>query len=198
MGFDAFHVLWLRSHVVIIWKVTLEFLLLVCNWEGWEQSLSRICFFAPASQTLSYCFSMQIYHADNKAGLFDLQSLIKTWLATRPGGVYISEVKGSETSSLQSFISEISEEVCFQLHSGIMKAARKVVLDEIIRHIIAECVAMKKAHRHTRLEVVNENARICYLDSRTVCSPVSSKRVMTWEIKFVVSYMSVWCVVWTA
>ncbi|XP_058220438.1 histone-lysine N-methyltransferase ATXR7 isoform X2 [Rhododendron vialii] len=111
--------------------------------------------------------SSLIYHADNKTGLFNLQSLIKTWLATRPGSFYISEVKGSETSSLQSFISETSEEVCFQLHSGILKAARKVVLDEIIRHIIAECVAMKKAQRHTRLEVVNESARICSLDSRT-------------------------------
>ncbi|KAI8549198.1 hypothetical protein RHMOL_Rhmol06G0007800 [Rhododendron molle] len=110
---------------------------------------------------------LMIYHADNKTGLFDLQSLIKTWLATRPGSFYISEVKGSVTSYLQSFISETSEEVCFQLHSGIMKAARKVVLDEIIRHIIAECVAMKKAQRHTRLEVVNESARICSLDSRT-------------------------------
>lgn len=127
-----------------------------------------------------------------------MQSLIKTWLATRPGSFYISEVKGSETSSLQSFISETSEEICLQLHSGIMKAARKVVLDEIIRHIIAECVAMKKAQRHTRLEVVNESARICSLDSRTVCNLVSNKRVMICKIKFYVSYMFVWCVVWTA
>ncbi|KAH7848625.1 hypothetical protein Vadar_005300 [Vaccinium darrowii] len=46
-----------------------------------------------------------------------------------------------------------------------MKAARKVVLDEIIRHIIAECVSVKKAHRHMRLEVVNESTKICLLDS---------------------------------
>lgn len=111
--------------------------------------------------------SLLIYHADNKIRPFDLQSLIKTWLMAKPGSVSTSELKGNETGSLQSFISEISEEVCFQLHSGIMKAARKVVLDEIIRHIIAESNSVKKAQRHMRLEVVNESTRICSLDSRT-------------------------------
>lgn len=112
------------------------------------------------------CDSVTLYHADNKFRPFTLQSMINSWRTAIPGHVCVSDIKGNETGSLSSFLSEISEEVCFQLHTGIMKAARRVVLDEIIRHIIAECAAMMKAHRHPRLEVVNQIAKTCSLDSK--------------------------------
>ncbi|KAI8003925.1 Histone-lysine N-methyltransferase ATXR7 [Camellia lanceoleosa] len=112
------------------------------------------------------CDSVTVYHADNKFRPFTLQSMINSWRTAIPGHVCVSDIKGNETGSLSSFLSEISEEVCFQLHTGIMKAARRVVLDEIIRHIIAECAAMTKAHRHPRLEVVNQIAKTCSLDSK--------------------------------
>ncbi|CAL5416354.1 unnamed protein product [Camellia sinensis] len=112
------------------------------------------------------CDSVTVYHADNKFRPFTLQSMINSWRTAIPGRVCVSDIKGNETGSLSSFLSEISEEVCFQLHTGIMKAARRVVLDEIIRHIIAECAAMTKAHRHPRLEVVNQIAKTCSLDSK--------------------------------
>ncbi|GFY86361.1 SET domain protein 25 [Actinidia rufa] len=112
--------------------------------------------------------SLTIYHADSKFRPFNLLSVINTWRTARPGSVSISDVKGNETNALLSFISEISEEVCFQLHSGIMKAARRVVLDEIIRHLIAECRAMKKAQKHLSSEVVNQAAKACPLDRRLV------------------------------
>ncbi|KAL6996049.1 hypothetical protein U1Q18_006185 [Sarracenia purpurea var. burkii] len=108
----------------------------------------------------------QIYHAHNKYGPFNLLSVINTWTTGRPGNVSIFDVKGNETGSLLTFVSEVSEDVSFQLHSGIMKAARRVVLDEIIRHIIAESVAMKKANKHLGFEMVNQTTTICSLDSR--------------------------------
>ena len=136
---------------------------------------------------------MQIYHADSKFRPFNLLSVINTWRTARPGSVSISDVKGKETNALLSFISEISEEVCFQLHSGIMKAARRVVLDEIIRHLIAECRAMKKAQKHLSSEVVNQAAKACPLDRRLVCNLVSKKGLCF--PFFVVSFLRVWCIV---
>ncbi|XAR64311.1 Histone-lysine N-methyltransferase [Bertholletia excelsa] len=109
--------------------------------------------------------SVMIYHANNDFRPISLQSMLNMCLA-RPGVDCVSAIKGNKTGSLSGFISDISEEVCFQLHSGIMKAARRVVLDEIIRHIIAECAAMKKVQRHPKVEGVNRTAKSSSLDSR--------------------------------
>lgn len=102
---------------------------------------------------------MQICHADNKFKPFILKSVIDSWRTAGHENVSISVGKVHETGPLLSFISEISEEVCSQLHSGIMKTARRVVLDEIISHVIAECVASKKANKNQKLEVINQTVK---------------------------------------
>lgn len=56
----------------------------------------------------------------------------------------MSNPDGHETASLQDFVSEISQEVCSQLHMVIMKAARRTLLDEIVSHAISECISEKK------------------------------------------------------
>ncbi|KAA8514717.1 hypothetical protein F0562_017896 [Nyssa sinensis] len=112
--------------------------------------------------------SLMIYHADNKFKPFTLESMINTWRSTGPGSVSISDAKDNETGSLLNFISEVSEEVSSQLHSGIMKAARRVVLDEIISHIITECAATKKTNRHLKFKMVNQAVKTLFLDSEAV------------------------------
>lgn len=111
---------------------------------------------------------VQIYHAESKVKPFILQSMIDSWLTAGPESVSLADAKENETGLLSSFICEVSEEVCSQLHFGIMKAARRVVLDEIISHIIAECVASRKAERHLKIEAVSQAVRTCSLDGRMV------------------------------
>ncbi|CAK9178256.1 unnamed protein product [Ilex paraguariensis] len=113
------------------------------------------------------CDSVLIYHADNKIKPFILQSVINAWRAAGTGPIHLSDAKGNESGSLSNFISEISEEVCSQLYYGIMKAARRVVLDEVISHIITEYVATKKAQKHVKFEAVNQTVKTFSLNDRT-------------------------------
>lgn len=77
-------------------------------------------------------------------------SVINAWRMDKPESVSVSDVK-TESGLLLSFISEISEEVSCQLHSGIMKAARRVALDGIISNVISEFSNTRKAHRNPKL-----------------------------------------------
>lgn len=87
---------------------------------------------------------MQIHHADDKYRPFNLKSLINSWTTATPGALFLSNPNERETASLQDFVSEISQEVCSQLHMVIMKAARKTLLDEIVSHAISECISERK------------------------------------------------------
>lgn len=80
-----------------------------------------------------------------------------------PEAVSITDIKTNETDSFASVISITSEEVSSQLHLGIIKTARRVVLDEVIGNVIAEFVKEKKAMRHLKHESVNQFAT-CPLD----------------------------------
>lgn len=77
--------------------------------------------------------SVMIHHADNKFRPFSLKSLISSWTTATPGALVLSNPDGHETASSQDFVSEISQEVCSQLHMVIMKTARRTLLDEIVR-----------------------------------------------------------------
>lgn len=110
----------------------------------------------------------QIYHAQNTCTPFTLLSLVNAWkmdtsetLPTTP------DAKINETGSSPS-LSEMSKEVSCQLHFGIMKAARRVVLDEIISNVIAEYAATRKARRQLKHEPINQATEACSLDGRMV------------------------------
>ncbi|KAG8654428.1 histone-lysine N-methyltransferase ATXR7 isoform X3 [Manihot esculenta] len=94
--------------------------------------------------------SLMIYHIENKFRPLPLLSVINAWRMDKPESVSVSDVK-TESGLLLSFISEISEEVSCQLHSGIMKAARRVALDGIISNVISEFSNTRKAHRNPKL-----------------------------------------------
>uniref|UniRef100_A0A6N2K397 [histone H3]-lysine(4) N-trimethyltransferase n=1 Tax=Salix viminalis TaxID=40686 RepID=A0A6N2K397_SALVM len=107
--------------------------------------------------------SLMIYHAQNKFTPLPLLSVINAWRLDKPE--YFSMTNANaETGSSQSFISVISEEVSSQLHSGILKAARRFALDEIICNVISEFVHTKRAERYLMLD--NQAAKTCSVDGR--------------------------------
>ncbi|KAJ7958021.1 Histone-lysine N-methyltransferase [Quillaja saponaria] len=107
------------------------------------------------------CDLSMIYHIENGFSPFPLISAINAW-KTEHGNV-CDVSKSNEAGALVCFINELSENISSQLHSGIMKAARRVVLDEIIGNIIGEFVATKNSQRNM-LESINQFSQSCSLD----------------------------------
>ncbi|XP_022769471.1 histone-lysine N-methyltransferase ATXR7 isoform X2 [Durio zibethinus] len=95
--------------------------------------------------------SVMIYHAEDRFRPTKLLSVLNAW----KGSQYFAE---NEPELSVNFISEISEEVSSELHSGIMKVARRVMLDEIISNMISEFVAAKKSQRYL-VESFNQDAK---------------------------------------
>ncbi|KAL4650567.1 hypothetical protein ACB092_01G096400 [Castanea dentata] len=110
---------------------------------------------------------LMIYHIENKYGPFTLLSIMNAWKRDGPETFSTSVAESKETGSLLSFISEISEGVSSQLHSSIMKAARRAVLDEIIGNVIGDFVTTKKNKKHLKLESVNHDTQNCSLNGTT-------------------------------
>lgn len=110
--------------------------------------------------------SVMLYHIESKFRPFTLFSAVNAWKSAIPPPLFSSDLKTNESCSLLKFISETSEGVSSQLHSGIMKAARKVVLDEIVGKIIGDFITMKKSERQIKVEQTNQTMNVCSLDSR--------------------------------
>ncbi|CAN6703432.1 unnamed protein product [Malus baccata var. baccata] len=104
--------------------------------------------------------SVMIYHVENKCAPFTLLSIANAW-KIGPETVANSDAKSNGTDSSVSFISEISKGVSSQLHHGILNAARRVVLGEIISNVINEFFTTKKAQR------VNQAVKACSSYSKT-------------------------------
>ncbi|KAK8498565.1 hypothetical protein V6N12_035231 [Hibiscus sabdariffa] len=96
--------------------------------------------------------SIMIYHANDRFHPTNLLSVLNAWKS----GQFVVE---NEQESSVNFISAISEEVSFDLHSRIMKAARRVMLDEIITSIISEFIAARKSERHLMVESCNQDVK---------------------------------------
>ncbi|KAJ8450797.1 hypothetical protein Cgig2_032422 [Carnegiea gigantea] len=106
--------------------------------------------------------SVMIHHAENKFTPFSLASLINEWRRENSSSAALLDLK--DTSSLFDFISGVSGEIGSQLHDGIMKAARRFLLDEIIGNVIVDFVAMKKVQKQRKNEHATENLKGCALD----------------------------------
>ncbi|WOL12385.1 histone-lysine N-methyltransferase ATXR7 [Canna indica] len=124
-------------------------------------SLAELCYWHHNSYLDD---SLMIYHVDNMLGPFTLASLVEEW--SRFASQNISEIDSTSEFSDKnlnncstSLFFNVSKEVSIQLHSVIMKTARRVFLDEIFSSIIPECISSNKAQRHLRLESSNENAK---------------------------------------
>lgn len=111
---------------------------------------------------------MQVYHSEDKVAPSNLQSVISSWITSQHESVSKANPNYEETDSLTDFMHNISEEVCSQLHSGIMRATRKLMLDEIISHVITERVTAIKAEKLLKLEESKQMVKTCSLDDITV------------------------------
>ncbi|KAJ4836901.1 hypothetical protein Tsubulata_037371 [Turnera subulata] len=105
--------------------------------------------------------SVMIYHTENKIGPLPLLSVLNAWGSDNSESLFPSDAIDG-TGAMLKLISEISEDVSGQLHSGIMKAARRVALDEIISNVILEFANLKKDPRG--LKVGNEASQICFAE----------------------------------
>ncbi|KAK9135512.1 hypothetical protein Syun_014842 [Stephania yunnanensis] len=116
-----------------------------------------------------------IYHMDNKFQPLTLIDMMNAWKISTPDIASRTGIKSNETLTSLSFINEISEEVSSQLHSGIMRAARKVLLDEIMSSVIPDLVAMKKAERLKRAEAAKQDPKNYPLADKTEVAVVRVK-----------------------
>lgn len=107
-----------------------------------------------------------------------LLSAINLWRTNRPETFPASDVKINEAGSSVNFLSEISEELSSQLHAGIMKATRRVLLDEIISNNISEFVSTKKAQRHPNVDLVNQHAKSCFSGGKVVMYTIAKELLM--------------------
>ncbi|XP_073139885.1 histone-lysine N-methyltransferase ATXR7 isoform X2 [Henckelia pumila] len=110
--------------------------------------------------------SVVIYHVDNKYRPLPLESLLNTWRMAGLGAVSLCDANVQVSGTVSRLISMISEEVCSQLYLGIMKTARKLVLDEIVGCIISESLATQKTQKDHKAERVIQSARSLCADGR--------------------------------
>lgn len=94
------------------------------------------------------------------------------------------DAKSEDACSFISFVSEISEGVASQLHIGIMKAARRVVLDEIISNIISEFVTIRKNQKQLKLESLNQDVKTCFLDGIMVMNMIVNEITNVYSCNF--------------
>lgn len=113
----------------------------------------------------------------NRLGPFSLATLVEEWSRINCENISENDIKSEGDyaeldNSFMSLLFNSSEEVSIQLHSAIMKAARRVLLDEIFSTIIPEFISTKKAQRHLRAESMDKNAKTYELSKgkvMTVC-----------------------------
>lgn len=103
--------------------------------------------------------SLMVSHVARKCGQYTLATLVDMY--SKDGLLKITEDSNIEdSSSFNSFISDIAEDISTQLHSGIMKTARRAFLDGIISSIAPDILASKKDKKRVTFDETSENANI--------------------------------------
>ncbi|KAH6764902.1 SET domain protein 25 [Perilla frutescens var. hirtella] len=125
--------------------------------------------------------TLMVYHVENKYKRSNLITLLDTWTKAKIGAVTAHNSNDEGTGLTLNLISEISEEVCSQLHSGIMKTARKVLLDEIVSFIISDSLATKRTQKNPKIIPVIESAKSFPSHGKVVCTRTSNKN--EWQPK---------------
>lgn len=105
--------------------------------------LVSICFL-PFFSCLLKSFVLQICAGETKFRPITLASLIGVWRVKCGGANCDESVSGV------NFITEVSEELSVQLQSGIIKIARRALLDEIISSVVSDFLKAKKSDEHIK------------------------------------------------
>ncbi|KAE8806676.1 BTB/POZ domain-containing protein [Hordeum vulgare] len=85
-----------------------------------------------------------VYHVDSKFGPFTLVSLIDWWSG---GHTEHSEASENDSGSASDVMGDIVDDISHQLHAGIMKSARKILVDEIFSCVLPEIIARRKTEK---------------------------------------------------
>ncbi|TVU47345.1 hypothetical protein EJB05_06942 [Eragrostis curvula] len=94
-----------------------------------------------------------IYHIDGKFGPFTLASLIGWWSG---GHAEVSEASVHDSASVNGLMCDVIGEISHQLHSGIMKSARRILIDEIFSHVLPDLIASKKTEKQLAAKLKNQ------------------------------------------
>ncbi|KAL6626751.1 hypothetical protein ACP70R_030477 [Stipagrostis hirtigluma subsp. patula] len=97
-----------------------------------------------------------IYHVDGKFGPFTLASLIGWWSG---GHAERSGATANDSASLNGLMGGIVDDVSHQLHAGIMKSARRVLIDEIFSCVLPDLIASKKAEKQLAAKQKNQSTK---------------------------------------
>ncbi|KAH0909950.1 hypothetical protein HID58_033271 [Brassica napus] len=106
-----------------------------------------------------------IRDVENKLRPITLASLIGVWRDK------CGSENCDESVSGASFISEVSEELSSQLQSGIIKIARRALLDEIISSTISDFLNAKKRDEHLKSVPASSAANVVKCISSQVINP---------------------------
>lgn len=110
--------------------------------------------------------SVMIHHAEKKFEPIMLETILNAWRSIPPGDVSIFDDRGVTTGCTSNAISKVTDDLCSQLHSGIMKSAHRVLLDEIIRNVISDYTAEKKTCTQSKSDIIDQVATTCPLYSK--------------------------------
>lgn len=112
-----------------------------------------------------------IYHVDGKFGPFTLVSLMGMWSGEHTER---SEATANESASLNGLVGDMVDDVSHQLHAGIMKSARRVLIDEIFSSILPDLIVSKKTEKQLAAKLKNQV---------TKSGSVSNKKDSTVKVK---------------
>ena len=93
-------------------------------------------------------------------GPFTLVSLIGLWSGEH---TECSEATANGSAPLNGLVGDIVGDVGHQLHAGIMKSARRVLIDEIFSCVLPDLIASKKTEKQLAAKLKNQAIKVCFI-----------------------------------
>ncbi|KAM0848416.1 hypothetical protein ACQ4PT_054395 [Festuca glaucescens] len=106
-----------------------------------------------------------VYHVDSKFGPFTLVSLIDWWSG---GHTEHSEATENGSGSFSAVMGDIVDDIGNQLHAGIMKSARKALIDEIFSCVLPEIIACRKTEKQLAAKLMTKAVKPANVSSKKV------------------------------
>ncbi|WVZ91259.1 hypothetical protein U9M48_037455 [Paspalum notatum var. saurae] len=117
-----------------------------------------------------------VYHVDGKFGPCTLVSLIGIWSGEH---MQHSGSATNDSASLNGLAGDIVDDVSHQLHAGIMKSARRVLIDEIFSCVLPDLIISKKTEKQLAAKLKNQATKVCL--TMELHDSVNKKKVPTFK-----------------
>lgn len=72
-----------------------------------------------------------------------------------------SEAPANDSASLNGLMGDIVDDVSHQLHAGIMKSVRRVLIDEIFSSILPDIIVSRKTEKQLAAKLKNQVTKVC-------------------------------------